>query len=85
MDHKVTVKTGAEGYFVAIIPEKKLGVALKIVDGATRGSECAIAAILIRLGVLDSAHPLAQKYVNAPIQNWDGLVTGRMKPAAGLV
>ena len=85
MDHKVTVKTGAEGYFVAIIPEKKLGVALKIVDGATRGSECAIAAILIRLGALDSAHPLAQKYVHAPIQNWDGLVTGRMKPAAGFV
>lgn len=85
MDHKVAVKTGAEGYFVAIIPEKKLGVALKIVDGATRGSECAIAAILIRLGVLDAAHPLAQKYVRAPIQNWDGLVTGQMKPAAGFV
>ena len=85
MDHKVAVKTGAEGYFVAIIPEKKLGVALKVVDGATRGAECAIAAILVRLGVLDAAHPLAQKYVNAPIQNWDGLVTGRMKPAAEFV
>lgn len=84
MDHKVAVKTGAEAYFIAIIPEKKLGVALKITDGATRGAECAIAAILIRLGVLDAAHPLAQKYVNAPIKNWDGLVTGQMRPASAL-
>lgn len=83
MDHKVAVKTGAEGYFVAIIPEPGLGVALKVADGTTRGAECALAAILVRLGVLDAAHPLAQKYVNGPIQNWDGLVTGRMKPAEG--
>lgn len=85
MDHKVAVKTGAEAYFVAIVPEKKLGVALKIADGGTRGAECAITAILIRLGVLDAAHPLAQKYVNASIYNWDGLVTGKMKTAAGFI
>ena len=41
MNHKVAIKTGAEGVFIAIIPEKRLGVALKIVDGATRASEAA--------------------------------------------
>ena len=85
MNHKVAVKTGAEAYFIAIIPEKKLGVAVKIADGSTRGAECATAAILVKLGVLEENHPLAQKYINAPIQNWDGLVTGRMKPAEGFV
>lgn len=85
MDHKVAVKTGAEAYFIAIVPEKKMGVAVKILDGSTRGAECAIASILVRLGVLDAAHPLAQKYINAPIQNWDGLVTGRMKPVEGFI
>lgn len=85
MDHKVAIKTGAEGYFIAIIPEKKLGVALKIADGATRGAECAIAAILIHLGVLDANHPLAQEYVNAPIRNRAGLVTGVMRSAEGFV
>lgn len=84
MDHKVAVKTGAEAYFIAIIPEKKLGVSVKIADGTTRGAECAMAAILVKLGVLDAEHPLAQKYINAPIQNWDGLVTGKMKPAEGV-
>ncbi|MEP3633788.1 MAG: asparaginase [Shimia thalassica] len=85
MDHKVAVKTGAEAYFIAIVPEKKMGVAVKILDGSTRGAECAIASILVRLGVLDPAHPLAQKYINSPIQNWDGLVTGRMKPVEGFI
>ena len=42
---KVVLKTGAEGFFVAIIPEKKMGVALKVLDGATRASESVIASI----------------------------------------
>ncbi len=83
-DGRVALKTGAEAFFIAIIPEKKMGVALKIVDGGTRAAECAIAAILIRLGVLDPAHPVAGRYVNAPIRNWDGLETGVMRPAAAL-
>ena len=41
MGGKVAVKTGAEAVFIAILPEQKLGVALKIADGATRASECA--------------------------------------------
>ncbi|MCW9042552.1 MAG: asparaginase [Pseudopelagicola sp.] len=85
MDHKGAVKTGAEGYFVAILPEKKRGVAIKIADGATRGAQCVMAALLVRLGALDPAHPVAQAYINAPIQNWDGLVTGRMRPVEGVL
>ncbi|SEO06296.1 L-asparaginase II [Salinihabitans flavidus] len=84
MGGKVAVKTGAEAYFVAILPEKRLGVALKIMDGGTRGAECAIASILVKLGVLDPAHPDAQRYINGPILNRRGLETGRIKPAATL-
>ena len=39
MDGRVAVKTGAEGVFVAILPDHGLGIALKITDGATRASE----------------------------------------------
>lgn len=84
MDGKVVVKTGAEGVYVAIIPELQLGVALKIADGATRGAECAIAAVLVKLGVLNPAHPTAKHYMAPPIQNWDGLITGQIRPAATL-
>ena len=44
MEGRVALKTGAEAFFIAIIPEKKLGVALKVVDGGTRGAEAAITA-----------------------------------------
>ncbi|SLN31102.1 asparaginase [Pseudooctadecabacter jejudonensis] len=80
----VSVKTGAEGYFIAIIPGKGLGVALKIMDGGTRASECAMAAILCRLGVLDKDDPLVSRYRNPDLKNFAGLVTGDMRPAAAL-
>ena len=74
------VKTGAEGVFVAILPKQKLGVALKIEDGATRAAEVAIAALLARLGVIDTAHPMLDR----PVRNWDGMVTGAERPVPGL-
>ncbi|OUS19354.1 L-asparaginase [Rhodobacterales bacterium 59_46_T64] len=84
MDGRVAIKTGAEAYYVAILPEKGLGVALKVVDGSTRGAECAIAAILVKLGVLDANHPATRKRMNAPIRNWRGIETGILRPAAAL-
>lgn len=75
----VAVKTGAEGVYTAILVDKGLGVALKIDDGATRGAEAAIAALLVRLGVLDEAHPAAQARLNAPMLNRRGTVTGHVR------
>ena len=82
---KVALKTGAEAFFIAIIPQLKMGVALKVVDGGTRGAECAIAAILVKLGVLEANHPATLKRMNAPIRNWNGLETGMIRPAAALI
>ena len=81
----VVVKTGAEGYYIAMLPDQKLGVALKITDGATRASECAMAQILVNLGALDPNHPEALAYTNAPIKNWDGLETGYLRAAPALL
>jgi L-asparaginase II len=83
MDHKVAIKTGAEAVFVAIIPEQKRGIALKIVDGNSRGSEAAITTLLARLGVLDPAHPAALKRLGGPIRNWRGIDTGQICTASG--
>ncbi|WP_417253373.1 asparaginase [Celeribacter sp.] len=80
---KVTIKTGAEGVFTAILPEQGLGVALKIADGATRASECAIAALLVKLGALDANDPLVKKRLNPDVPNFAGINTGEIKPAAG--
>ena len=85
MGGKVAIKTGAEGFFVAIIPEKRMGVALKISDGATRASECAIAAILVSLGVLDANHPETAKYMNVPVLNRRKIACGTVRPATELL
>ena len=85
MDGKVALKTGAEGFFVAILPEQKLGIALKAACGTTRAAECAIAALLVKLGVLNANHPATLKRMNAPIKNWRGIETGVLKPAAALL
>ena len=83
MGGRVAVKTGAEAVFVAILPEQGLGVALKIADGATRASEAAIVAILMRLGVLDPAHPVVEKLLTGTQRNWRGIATGELRLAGG--
>jgi L-asparaginase II len=78
------IKTGAEGVFVGILPARKLGIAVKIADGATRASEAAIATLLARLGVLDPAHPLVKKRLNPPQINRRDIVAGEIRPAEAL-
>ena len=85
MNGKAAIKTGAEAVFAAILPEQGLGIAVKIDDGSTRAAEAAITGLLVRYGVLDENHVMAQKYMTGPITNWRGTVTGRMKLAKDFV
>ncbi len=81
---RAAIKGGAEGVYVAILPDLKTGIAIKITDGATRASEAVIAALLIRLGVLSANHPAALARLNAPVKNRRDIVTGYVRPAAAL-
>lgn len=83
MGGRVAVKTGAEAVFVAILPDQRRGIALKIMDGGTRAAEAAITALLVRLGALDAAHPVVGTYLTDPHRNWRGIVTGDMRLAPG--
>jgi L-asparaginase II len=74
---RVAVKGGAEGVYVAILPERGLGVALKVVDGAARASEALVAALLARLGALEAGDPVLA-LAGGEQRNWRGLVTGRI-------
>ena len=84
MDNATAIKTGAEAVFVAILPESGLGVALKIEDGTTRASECAIAALLVRLGAAVADHPHVARRLQPVQRNWRGVETGVIRPAPGL-
>ena len=83
MDGAVAVKTGAEAVFVAILPARGLGVALKIEDGATRASECAIAALLVRLGAVEADDPAVTRRLLPPILSRRGFPAGGIRPAEG--
>ena len=83
MGGRVAIKTGAEAVFVAIIPERRIGIALKIADGGTRAAEAAITSLLIRAGVLDANHPAAQRRLGRDLRNWRGFRTGELRLAQG--
>jgi L-asparaginase II len=85
MDHRVAIKTGAEAVFVAIIPERKLGLALKITDGNGRASEAAVTALLSRMGVLEANHPAALKRLPAPQKNCRDTITGELRLSEGFL
>ncbi|MEM6661871.1 MAG: asparaginase, partial [Pseudomonadota bacterium] len=82
---RAAVKTGAEGVFVGILPEAGLGIALKIDDGATRGSHAAITALLGRYGALEIGHPVYTAYADAPLLNRRDIDCGRIRAAAALL
>ena len=83
MGGKVAIKGGAEAVYVAIVPEKGLGIALKVVDGGYRAAESSIAALLAKVGALDPAHPAAVKRMAGVQRNWRGLETGFYRVAEG--
>lgn len=65
---RAAVKTGAEGYYAGIIPERGLGIAIKIDDGAGRAAETAIAFVLDRMGLLGDDKQ-ARAILDAPVLN----------------
>jgi len=79
MGNRAAIKTGAEAVFAAIIPERRIGVAVKIADGSERASEATITQILCAHGVLDPTDPVAQAYLMGPIRNRRGIETGRYR------
>jgi L-asparaginase II len=75
------VKTGAEGVYVAAIPAKGLGIALKIEDGATRAAEVVMAALLTRHAGLDEAQQTRLAALVRPsVSNAAGLRVGEISP-----
>lgn len=51
---RILAKVGAEGVYCAFLPNRGLGVAIKVEDGARRAAEVSLVALLARLGLLDS-------------------------------
>ena len=79
---KAVVKTGAEGMYMAAIPAKGLGIALKIEDGAARAAEIVMAALLARhAGFDDAQRTKLEALLHPTVTNVVGLRVGEIAPA----
>ena len=79
---KVLLKSGADGVFVAAIPAKGLGIALKIEDGAGIAREVAMAALIARHAGLDEEERAAMAaLIERPLNNDAGKIVGAIAPA----
>ena len=78
---RAAVKIGAEGVYAAMVPERGLGIALKIDDGAVRAAETVIAALLDKLGLVGDG---VRAFLHAPVLNTRGAAVGERRQAPAL-
>ncbi|HJU44795.1 MAG TPA: asparaginase [Vicinamibacterales bacterium] len=77
---RLIAKVGAEGFYCAAVPELKIGVALKVEDGARRAAEPALLAALHRMDALtDKELGDLEKYAQPKILNTRQEVVGRLR------
>ncbi len=77
---KVILKGGAEGYLLAAAPERGLGFAIKMADGASRGKFGVLARMLGHYGVIRKAEAEALiREVEPLTTNSNGDVVGRVE------
>ena len=78
---RVFCKVGAEAVFCAALPERGLGIAIKIDDGNTaRAAEVVMAAAIEALVSLDDADSVFMRGLSEPrLQNWNGIQVGALR------
>ena len=74
------VKVGAEGVYVAALPEQGLGIALKVRDGLREAGEIALVHLVsTHLELDDTEQAALAGWATQPIRNWRGVDTGRRR------
>jgi L-asparaginase II len=82
---RVFCKVGAEGVYCAALPERGLGLALKIADGTTRGAEVVMATALEVLVANDDGERAFMRGFSEPtLANWNGIEVGTLRATAPL-
>lgn len=78
---RIIGKVGSEGLYCLAVPEKKLGVCIKITDGNERGVYPVVIHLLKELGLLNpSTVEKLEQWAYPPIKNHRGTVTGHILP-----
>lgn len=77
---KIFAKTGAEGVFVAALPDQGLAIAVKCEDGTTRAAEAMIFALISRY--FEKGGEVQTKLLsmaNKSMRNWNGIHVGDVR------
>jgi L-asparaginase II len=81
-DVRVVAKSGAEGLLCLAVPERALGIAIRILDGSFRAHPVIAVAALEQLGILDAATREAILERHSPeLRNHNGRLVGEIRPA----
>jgi len=83
---KVFCKVGAEGVFCASLPERGLGVAIKVDDGNNaRACEVVMAAVIEAFVDLDDAQAAFMRgFSEVTMSNWNGITVGQLVATSAL-
>jgi L-asparaginase II len=83
---RVFCKVGAEGMYCAALPQRGLGVAIKIADGNNaRAAEVVMAAVIEALVARDADEAaFMRRYSECRLKNWNGIEVGALRATAGL-
>jgi L-asparaginase II len=83
---RVFCKVGAEGMYCAAMPQRGLGVAIKIDDGNNaRASEVVMSALIGAFAPLDSDERAAiEAMTELKMRNWNGIEVGALRPSDAL-
>jgi L-asparaginase II len=86
LGERVFCKVGAEGVYCAALPERGLGVAIKIDDGNNaRACEVVMAALIEAFVTLDDAEATLVRGLSEPVlHNWNDIEVGRLARAPAL-
>ena len=81
LGERVFCKVGAEGVFCAALPERGLGVAIKIDDGNNaRACEVVMAAVIEACVRLDDGEAVFMRTLSdLPMTNWNGIEVGALQ------
>jgi len=77
---KIFAKTGAEGVFIAALPEQGIAMAVKCEDGTTRAAESMIFALIARYFEKEGeTHATLMAMANHALKNWKGTQVGDIR------
>ncbi|MEO7336155.1 MAG: asparaginase [Caldimonas sp.] len=86
LGERVFCKVGAEGVYCAALPERGLGVAIKMEDGNNaRAAEVAMAAAIEALVALGDADAVFMRSLSeTTLRNWNGIEVGALRASRTL-